>query len=137
MTIYHLQQEDVWQRHIKLLICNCSIHVLMQQPYNNIWWRKFDYMKMGRIWKNSCTYLFIRIYIYQFLYNHSNAMFRRYDLQIVDFVLTKCLISKRAESSFFAVFYNLPLNFYSYKLNFCFLPNFCLMWKRLIFYIYT
>ena len=33
MTIYHLQQEDVWQRHIKLLICNSHINATTLQQH--------------------------------------------------------------------------------------------------------
>ena len=132
MTMYHLKQEDVWQRHIKLLICNWSIHVLMQQPYNNIWWRQFENRKMGRIGKNS----FLSIALF------SCTMIR---MQCISDNIYKSLIlywpnawSQIVPSQGFSLYFTTRRStFYSYKLNFCFLPNFCLMWKRLIFYIYT
>lgn len=43
MTIYHLQQEDVWQRHIKLLICNSHINATTLQQHLM---KKLDYIKL-------------------------------------------------------------------------------------------
>ena len=46
MTIYHLQQEDVWQRHIKLLICNSHINETTLQQHLM---KKSDYIKWYKI----------------------------------------------------------------------------------------
>ena len=46
MTIYHLQQEDVWQRHIKPLISNSHINETTLQQHLM---KKLDYLKMIRM----------------------------------------------------------------------------------------